>query len=204
MKGRLLWFHFLIITLAVGCTQPGTLETEGPVHDDRLFDRCLPPCWIGIEPGITNRTPTIELLEVYYGPENIRIEDESLLRWGSEQVDNSSSGWIRFDNEIVEQIGVRFLEDRVSVGKIVEELGEPTSVQITIASDGINCAGASLLYPDLETKILLYPHEQSVGVSKDQSVYELVFSTQGVTVLPPTDTFSNEWEGYREYCTLPQ
>ena len=87
-------------------------------------------------------------------------------------MDTSSSGWLRFNNEIVEQIGVRFLEGELLVSKIVEELGEPTSVQITIASDGTNCSGASLVYPDLETKVLLYPYEQSVGVNKDQSVYE--------------------------------
>jgi hypothetical protein len=167
-----------------------------------IFADCLPPCWIGIEPGVTHSSDAEAMLKAYYGPDNVDLERNTFLYWSSSQVDSSQGGSIRLENNRVLQTRVGFAENQLRVSELVEVLGEPEFVQVTRAADGINCAGLSLIFPEFETEAILFPTDDSLSTNPSQSVSALIFSAPGLTGRFVFDTFQVDWQGYQAYCSL--
>jgi hypothetical protein len=194
----------MLITIClalIGCSKqvpPASSSDEG----GEIFTECLPPCWIGIEPGVTHSSDAEAMLQAYYGPDNVDLEQNTFLNWSSGQIDRSQNGSIRLENNKALQIRVVFAENQLRVSELVEVLGEPELVQVTLAADGMNCAGLSLVFPESETVAVLMPTDNSLDINPSQSVSALIFSAPGLTGGFVFDTFRVDWQGYQDYCSL--
>jgi hypothetical protein len=187
----------LALTMIAGCASSArNSETQ-----DSIFQECPPPCWLGIEPGVTDGVEAQEILIAHYGIENV-TGDQYFLDWVS-NTGYVKGGDISLSNEnIVRDISIQVVEDTITIERVLEELGEPTLVYLNggMWDPGeFSCGAASLIYWDLRTEVSLWSSNGSSGVYQGQYVYGFELSWNDLFL--PTDSYKADWEGYINYCT---
>jgi hypothetical protein len=207
----ILKIFFLSIFLS-GCSSGNNASS---IKAQIISKNCNGGCWIGIEPEISTKNQTLDILVKQYGSENVSVEngyDESwMINWNSNDVESPHHGTVEGHQDKVLWIWIFFPEENLKVQGLLEDMGNPYSVKTVLSSikesNEVTCAGASLLYPQYGTEFYLSQTSESVGVSGDQFV-------NGLHIMPPwkleerpwTDSFYDQWDGYHEYCpkTLSQ
>ncbi len=186
----------LILILIAGCMSSAkNTETQ-----DSIFQECPPPCWLGIEPGLTSGVEAQEILIAHYGMENV-TGDQYFLDWVS-STGRIKGGNISLSNEnIVHDITIWVVESTITVEQIIEEIGEPSLVYIADTTEypgEILCGGVTLIYPHSRTEAFVRNSNEAAGVYQELYIsgFELSFNE----LFLPTDTFKVEWDGYKDYC----
>lgn len=169
----------------------------------RLPD-CDSLCWRGIKPGITTRNEAEKNLADTYGNENIEF-DGVFLTWLSNGADLSYSGNLRFLDNTVDEITIKFDEEVLMVSDLIGIIGKPDFVRLAIAfSSEADCAGAALYYTNKGLDVWIYPDsdKEIVGVEKSQSISSLrMLSPRLSENWHVTDSYEVEWNGYQDYCS---
>lgn len=122
-----------------------------------FFDgTCSPPCWAGIQPGITTYSESMGLLAANNSIEMNSINEfdrgnDHRVSWSFAGEDG---GGIYFDNDIVSLITLYYARDRLTLGEIIDKLGQPENYMPVYESSEIFYLTIYYLYPELGVVVL--------------------------------------------------
>jgi hypothetical protein len=189
---------FTVLPALAAC---GSHQPVDQIADALFYDACAsPPCWAGIQIGVTSFDEAQAILETRYGVENVTSGDD-FIRWQADSIDGLREGYISFVDNLAYDMFLMF-DDRsnFTVRRLIEIFGEPTWVEVRGVS---TCLGVSLLYPDAGVYAILDTRDDVKGVGESQlvSVLQLMPAslTQNWVVY---DAAQVEWAGYQDYCQL--
>ena len=176
----------------------------------RIISRnCNSGCWMGIEPEISTKSQALDILDKYYGSENVSVDNGNsegwTINWKSDDIELPHNGMIEGYQDRVLRMWIFLNGENLNVENLLEDMGNPHSVRAVLSSIAENyevtCAGASLLYPQYGVEFYLLQNPESVGVSSNQFVNGLYIRTPWKPEERPwTDSFYIQWDGYHEYC----
>lgn len=187
-------------TTGVGTSLP-TMENAQQTRFEVLLKECLPPCWIGITPGVTESQDAERVLRDTYGEKNVHVESNTISWVSIGQTSGESSGFVTLaDNNTVQDVSLQFKDGRLKVETLIGIIDKPEFIRKWIASES-GCAGVSLVYIELGIEAWLYPGSQSIGVEKNQFVQSMRLSTpEWLSNLRVYDASLSQWLGYSDYC----
>jgi hypothetical protein len=210
MKLHLLIPGILLVLLAA-CSPPPNLRDATMWQDDSLLtgEPCAAPCWQGITPGETSWTEARIFIEDLV-PEGQRQfqEQEGQIGgiWRTSETEQfccaivSNSGPSVDENDIVDYIQVR-LAPNVTLGELIEVLGEPTYV-VNGEEVSEDQAYIVLLYPDVPVIIYAFVAGAATGTLSESS--EIVFVVYLTAEAMQNEVIANSslqaWDGYESFA----
>jgi len=187
----------LCISLLLMSCQP--LSENAQALKKSLFaEGCTAPCWIGIQPGVTNVEDAKEILNKHYGQDVVL--DRGPFEWSGGRKNNLDAGYAIVYDNIIQEIYILF-NIPVNQKEFISILEEPTHVQVT----GVNtCLGVNLWFKDDGIEAFLgYLDGTFKGVKETQPIWGIWMRTIKVTQeLQVYDAAMIEWDGYKDYCEI--
>jgi hypothetical protein len=167
---------------------------------------CEPPCWIGMTPGVTEKSEAENVLAQYYGADKIYRNTDIFLAWKSGSASDSLDGVVTLNDNVIESIDLSFNTKILTAQQLVDVIGDPGYVEMLFsAPDGQTCWVARLLYPDMKTIAEFVPDQTVTRVDETQSGTKLRFLSEEQDLGPQSfgaGSWVVEWSGYRDYCAL--
>lgn len=111
-------------------------STSNELNDFVGTTTCKPPCWLGIQPGVTKSYEMVELLIDYEEREDgsFTLLDSGIYRW---QSNKGNDAYIYADNNnIISKILLDFRPSSIKINEIINLLGEPSFLKIGKIRDG--------------------------------------------------------------------
>jgi hypothetical protein len=162
------------IILLFGCSSN---NSNSSLKARMISKNCIGGCWIGIEPEISTKNQTLDILVKHYGSENISVENGTseswMINWKSDDIELRHNGIIEGYQDKVLRMWIFLKEENLTVQDLLRDMGNPHSVKAVLSSiknNEVTCAGASLLYPQYGMEFYLSQTSESVGVSGDQFI----------------------------------
>lgn len=206
MKLRLWLLGIFAVIFFAGCVGAPNLRNEKFLKDDNLItndEACNAPCWRGITPGETKWSEALVILEdqpdladpTVQNAENVGPQAKVAV-W--QPVDGEQCcQMVTEDGETVSGMVLQ-LAPNLTVGQIIEALGEPTYVVGTPGTD--DQAIINLFYPDQSIVILAFVAGANSGALSESSEVIGVFYTTPEQMKLGLD-LSNlyGWKGYQPF-----
>ena len=205
---RLLVMFVACQIVVSGCYQKSDERTESnSIRFALLGNKCISPCWLGIELNTTVFDAAKSILQHHYGVENVTTNgfDLSWVATNEESSDGVSRGNVLFVDGVVVEILVAFDEkNNFEVQDLIEVLGLPKWVAASWGGpvqSNLPCMGVSLHFPDKGVIAVLNNKTDFKGVSQDQLVSLLRLVPVPVdNKWQVYDAVLVEWNGYQDYC----
>jgi hypothetical protein len=198
-----------IIQIFIACL----LISCAPANDKLLssllyLDGCTSACWVGIEVGKSSFDQTKTILENRYTDQNTDVILDFML-WRTNDVD-SSYGTVTFSHSVVENMLLFFENSKFTAKDIINVLGEPSDVMISIEvnESQLQCARMQLSYPDIGVQAYLDTTLVFKGVAKSQLITGFRFMSskalQDLQLNVQRDGIAMvvDWQGYKDYCEM--
>lgn len=186
----------LAVLLLAGCTA-GSWATSAA-----SFDTCELPCWQGITPHRTSVSQASATLQRLYSEEQVSRVGEIIV-W---QAEDGSVGHLATSDGLAGTIMLEFPEGMLTVGALIQQIGPPDIVHVTLphpshSPDPANpqCDVLQLRYPDQKLEVRVYD-SRSGQVEDQQSVYRLYLAPERPELTIQTPYYAREWTGYGTYC----
>lgn len=192
-----LYASLLLGSLLLVSCQPLS-ENAQTLKKSLLAKGCTAPCWIGIQPGVTDTEKAQEILNEHYGQD--KVLNKGSLEWSGIGKDNVKAGYLFPYDEVVQEMYILF-NSPIRVDELIAILGKPTHVQVT----GVNmCLGVNLRFKDDGMLALLGNLDGTYkGVNESQSVWGILLRTVEVEQNAQVyDAALIEWDGYKDYCEI--
>ena len=124
-------------------------------------DGCYPPCWVGIEPGKTNKVEAIHLLEQMEIEKkgNVIVLDADTIKWLNS---TTKRYYLYSENGIINKIKIDFRPVSTSLEEVILRFGDPNRMKLGEIDEGGYLV------------TIYYPHKGLViVVSGNKSLYEV-------------------------------
>ena len=179
----------------------GCILSRSPADADSS-SACDLPCWQGITPHHTPASEARSVLERLYGAERVSQTGE-VITWEGE---DGTSGHIAISDGVAGTIVLEYPEGALTVGALVEQIGAPAAVHITLphprhSPDPTNpqCDLLQLTYPNRKAEVRVYD-SRTGEVQPEQSVYRIYLAPQRPELTIQTPYYARAWNGYGSYC----
>ncbi len=168
---------------------------------------CSPPCWMGIQPGMTNRTDALHLLEQMEIEKkgSLIILDTGTIKWLN---DTPKRYYLYSENDTINKIKIDFRPVSTNLEVVISHFGDPNNLKLgKISGDGYF---VSIYYPNKGLVIVVggnkslyevYPKMKVVFIYYLQpgNVSKLEESLNGEDAAIENVLNLKIWEGYGVY-----
>jgi hypothetical protein len=176
---------------------------------------CSPPCWMGIQPGLTKIDHAIEILNGYEkeGKGELIILDSGILNWRSTKDDNLYI--YKTDVGLVSKMELDLRSNSVYIEDLIVLFGEPSNLDIGKGRDGYFFV--TIFYPEKGLAFVISGDEFDVNKTnigfvvqpkmivikgvffQPSDVTPMVHLLYGVNAVPEALSNIQEWKGYGVY-----
>jgi hypothetical protein len=177
----LLFFAAIVLVsfflLRVVFYQPSTILTS---------TECSPPCWNGIQPGVSTFTQVSNSLMQIQGVDAQSVNTTTSLSgekidqiiWLFQPMERDVSGTVFFENETVIAISIMTINS-LRVEEAFKLLGEPSLVWPETDPSAERTVELSLIYPQegflVEAQIAMKKETNSVEIARNTRVYRVIY-----------------------------
>ncbi len=194
---------FVFPVVFSGCSQNTTAlyifrgEVAVPLNVD-----CPLPCYRGISPRETTQEEAYRLLR--NDRDVLSVTDgKGFLTWIE---GDSIEGRILIKEDAAAAISLRFPESTYAVESLVEKIGEPTYLHITLPHprrspdhQDPQCDVLRLVYENFDMEVVTY-QRRSGEVHADHTVQRISLSPTRSQRAILTPYYRRDWQGYQSYC----
>ena len=196
-----------VLLLAFGitsCTRIPTLDgfLPGSSSPHLWGEACPLHCYRGLTPGETTKDKAIRIIRSFAGSDQLVIYDQLLL-W---EEDQGVRGQILIEGGTVQSISLQFPPSTYPVNTLLETIGEPDSVHITLPHprhspdpDEPQCDVLRLVYAGHQAEVVLY-QRRSGEVQPEHDVQRIILAPNRSPRAILTPFYERDWQGWGTYC----
>lgn len=202
--------HYLVMTIIlISCSHSNKADILVGT------EKCKPPCWIDINPGVTKREEMISILteREQKGGGSFTLLDSGIARWQS--TDGYNSYIYVFDNGLISNTEVDLRSTSINLDDVITIFGEPSKLDIGKISGGYFFA--TIFYPERGLAFVLggnkfeisagtknFPIDSGMVVVKGVffqplDIESMVNLLYGAEVIPQALSDIQDWNGYGTY-----
>lgn len=162
-----------------------------------IAGECILPCWEGITPGVTSAAEAKEAIEEKQYMVEETTEEYSVynsLEWDAENYHGSISFQ---EDSVVSCITVYFDGEQMIIGDVVDQVGEPKTVEVEYPEQKEQICGIGLQYEEQGIVVYAYSAKpENFGViERSQHIAALELCPSGFVGFNPEATIIR-WRGF--------